>query len=240
MKRQAFTLIEVVLSLSLLVALAGVMFGAFRGIATGRDRVESKGAALAGASMLVERVEQSLFSAVAGAPGQGSGVVGTPTSLRVLSRGVYPVEPATYVGMQDLQQIAFDFDPSGRSVTMARGPATSGAGQSGIIASEVERLEFAYYTGEQWVENFDSGSTGALPVAVQVSIWFTRGPATEPTEPADLRGTGGEPDEDTDDLALDSSFEAEPDEETQPARQPDISRIIIVPDGPVSAWKEGA
>ena len=166
--------------------------------------------------------------------------MGTPTGLRVLSRGVFLVEPATHAGVQDLQRIEFDFDPAGRSVTLTHGPAGSGAGRSGVIASEVERLGFAYYTGEQWVENFDSASSGTLPVAVQVSIWFTRGQADEPPEPADTRGTGGEPDEVTDDLALDPSPEDEPEEDTLPPRQPDISRIIIVPDGPVSAWKEGA
>jgi hypothetical protein len=80
-----------------------------------------------------------------------------------------------------------------------------------VIAEGVERVRFRYFDGREWLEKFDSAATGELPVAIEASLWFGEAPAaSDPPEPEEA------------------------------PRAPDRTRVMVVPDGPVAAWKAGA
>ncbi len=89
-----------------------------------------------------------------------------------------------------------------------------------------------YVDGKEWKQSFDSVGAGALPVAVEVAVWFGA-PKADPgaAKPA-TRGGAVEKSED------DGAARQETDAATVPSREPDRLRVIVVPDGPVASWKE--
>lgn len=46
------------------------------------------------------------------------------------------------------------------------------AGNTQILAVEINYLQFQYFDGTEWVESWDSGITGSLPQAVAIVIGF--------------------------------------------------------------------
>jgi hypothetical protein len=78
------------------------------------------------------------------------------------------------------------------------------------VSTGIQRLQLRYFNGTEWLDSFDSAQASELPVAVEAAVWF--GDAPSATE-------GGA-------------------EET--LREPDRIRIMVVPDGPMTAWKGGS
>lgn len=79
------------------------------------------------------------------------------------------------------------------------------------IAEDVSRVRFRYYDGSSWSSSFSSDRSG-LPVAVEVAIW-----------------TAGRGQRDAEDTTQDLDI-----------KPPDRRRVICIPDGPATGWKEGA
>jgi hypothetical protein len=100
-------------------------------------------------------------------------------------------------------------------------------------------LRLRYYDGERWSASFDSGAAGALPVAVEVAVWF--GPPG-PREEADEAGGGTEAAESPEKKRTEKRENEGTGQERagadRIARAPDRVRLIVAPDGPVSSWKE--
>ena len=46
------------------------------------------------------------------------------------------------------------------------------------IAPEVTAVEFRYYDGTEWLEEWDSQEQGSLPTAVEITLWIARAPRT--------------------------------------------------------------
>jgi hypothetical protein len=88
------------------------------------------------------------------------------------------------------------------------------------ISSRVQACRFRYFDGRRWVDSFDSGSTGGLPVAIEIVAWFGRVEVAEEelmTAVAPNVASGRAPSGENPVL---------------PDREPDLLRVIIVPDGP--------
>jgi prepilin-type N-terminal cleavage/methylation domain-containing protein len=47
-----------------------------------------------------------------------------------------------------------------------------------LLAPEVEALQFRYFDGTQWLEQWDSSTMGSLPMAIEIQIKLTRRPLT--------------------------------------------------------------
>ncbi len=247
--RRGFTLLEVVLALSLAVLLLGASMTFLWELADRRSTLARGSRDLHAAVVLVERLEADLAAGLAGDEGVGAGIEGTETKLKLLSRGVWLAPSgagsgtpnAGGAGEGDLQASEYQFDPTAGRVSarrfVVRPGAAGGGGEMELVSDRVERLRFRYYDGRAWRTSFDSKAAGDLPVAIEVAVWFTSlKNATAP--PMETPAPTGEPGEDDAESLAAPADEFGDTDRRWPA--PDRLRVIIVPDGPVSSWKEGA
>lgn len=230
-------------AIALVVSLSGAVFTFLFNLGRQQESVHGATDALRGAGAFVESLEADVVGAVAGVGGE-AGVLGDETSLKLLTRSV--VGPAiggagSDVG-GDLQGVEYEFSESNGTLTARRWDAAgNGAEQAATLAVGVSRLRLRYFDGSAWSESFDSGSGGGLPVAIEVAVWF--GPIAALAESTGATAAvGDELGDEFEDLppvdGLEPDAMLEDEGEILPA--PDRVRMIVVPDGPVSAWREGA
>ncbi len=236
MRRSAargFTLVEAMLAIGLIVILVGAMFAFLWDLTVDADDMERVAVDSQGANAVIEQIESDLFCAVAGAGG-GAGVRGTGSGLLVLSRGVMvPVGDSEADGKPgDLQGSEFTFDRLSGEIRARRWKgAGAGSGAPEVACDHVQRLRLRYYDGRRWVGEFDSRAEGRLPAAIEVALWF--GPVLEPADGAFEPVVEFPMDEDSSSGAM-----AEPGIPVWPKGEPDRRRVIVVPDGPVAAWRD--
>jgi prepilin-type N-terminal cleavage/methylation domain-containing protein len=247
--RRGFTLLEVVLALSLAVLLLGASMTFLWELADRRSTLARGTRDLHAAVVLVERLEADLAAGLAGDDGIGAGIEGTETKLKLLTRGVWLAPAGANAGTPvaggagegDLQASEYQFDPTAGRVSARRfvvkPGAPGGGGDMELVSDRVERLRFRYYDGRAWRTSFDSKAAGDLPVAIEVAVWFTslKNPTAPPMETS---ATTGEAEGINTAAPTDASGSFGDTDRRWPA--PDRLRIIIVPDGPVSSSKEGA
>lgn len=214
MRRRAFTLMEVILAIGILVALSGGLFGFMWNTLSRRDELVAGAARAQAAGAMLDRLEADIAGTIAGVEGLGAGVSGTPTSVRLLTRGVtIPVgEAERPTALRDLQGAEYQFHAASRVVRARRWDATGSVGEFEPACPGVGRVRLRYYDGRRWRSSFDSLSAKALPVAIEVALWF---------------GEAAPPMPESGDVA-----------EPAPEPEPDRVRVIIVPDGPVTTWRE--
>lgn len=222
--RRAFSLIELLVAVALIGAIASAMtFFTWRLIER-RDRLTAMVQRQQGLAVLLGHIEADLLTCVA-AEGAAPGVSGTGESLRLLSRGVGLVAGPGGPDLSDLQGTEYRF--SGGRVTGRRwagASASASLGEDEIVAG-VGRIRFRYFDRGAWRASFDAAKEGRLPAAIEVAVWYDAPPSEHDPEPSrpDEAGSAGEP-------------QAAPVEEDDPVGPaPDRVRIIIVPDGP-DAW----
>jgi len=183
--RRAFTLMEVMLALGLIVLLMGFtgMFAVDLG--RQRSRLASASYELSGWVMIVDRLDRALTCVIAGDPSAGAGVVGGADRLVLLTRGVW-LDAGLAEGdegsvvREDLQRVSLSFDADrgvlelmSSSVDGGEGGAGSrGDGGRGAQISGVSFVRLRYYNGRAWVESFDTSSAGMLPMAVELAVWL--------------------------------------------------------------------
>lgn len=246
MSRRAFTIAEVLIALALIAAVGAAAMTLLWGVADHRERIGSTAMASRGCGDLLERIESDLLGAVAGDARVGAGVRGDATSLTILCRGVTGLASISAVS-GDL--VGASYTLAGDRVEMRRwvvGGAAGGASEPSVpLAEGVGALRLRYFDGSTWLDSFDSAQVGKLPVAIEASIWL--GPRPEAGAGDEAPMSPAPPD---DSLAAESSEFSEDlppldeggglvaaslEEELGP---PTRQRIMIVPDGPVAAWRD--
>ena len=65
------------------------------------------------------------------------------------------------------------------------------AASAQVLAPEVTAVAFRYFDGSQWLESWDSSAQGALPLAVEVTLWLVPAAGEEPQQTA-LSSDSGE------------------------------------------------
>lgn len=224
--RRAFTLVEVLLAILLIMAISSAMFVFLWGLSARRDLMLTSTVVESAASVMLEELEASLASTfVVGGDGK-PGVKGDSGRIAVLSRGVNAT--GDDADLSDLQGCEFQFDVR---TGVVRGKRL--AGEFSELGGTFERVQFRYYDGREWLTSFDSAAKKTLPVAVEVRIWHGRPATEETTSEAPLETPEPEVESEGEEA---SPFE--PVDDT-PQRSPDIVRVIVIPDGPVTSWKEG-
>lgn len=224
--RRAFTLVEVMFGLALVIALLGGLTGLSLRVMERRAQTREWSRAQEIAERIIGTLDRDLGTCTIGDGLIGSGVSGDASSIRIISRGVLE-SPG------DLVVTELRFDPASGVVRARRSGLDTVAPESaeeasaaGIAAppraelSELGRgiagIRLLYRDKDQWVERFDSLAGSALPLAVQIEIWF--GPTTS---------AGGGSSSPTEDGAGQAATGAAPD---VPMRAPDRVRVIAIPD----------
>lgn len=238
---RAFTLFEVLIAISLMLALVGAMFGFFFDMLRSRERVLTHVRQQDAVAAAIRQLDADLTACVVGDAKSGAGVRGDAESLHILSRGVAGSlaqrggdDPYAF---GDLQFTDYRFDYENAAIEMTRGPA----GRGGLSLSRHEwldgpvyRLRFRYSDGREWRDSFDSLSEGRLPAAVEVAIWLTPPPDGVDAVEESPKPAGGQEDAASEPASKPATTKPRDDRE-QPSRSPedvppDRTRVFLIPD----------
>jgi len=228
--RRGLTLVEVLIALGLIGVLFAALFVFHYQLLAGRDAALLAASRTAGADRLLESLEAALQTS------DGGEFSGDERSLTLTCRGV-PLFARGGMRLRDRERRMYRFDPGSHRVMLERSVG-EGPGRSGELLAEVGRVRFRFHDGDAWQSAFRGAGDAALPVLVEVAIWYVAdsddadaslsGPA------ADEGGFGASDrwwdDEDSD--AADSMLSGEgrlPDDANGLAR-PDRLRVLAVPD----------
>lgn len=250
-RTSAFTLLEVLLAIGLIGVLSGSLFTFLFQVSAQKAAVSQRAMDDQSADAVIERLESALTGAVASDSAGAPGVVGTSTGLKVLSRGVsLPMkEDDRTWSAGDLQGTEFRFE--GRAIKARRWDAHQlrvggGAASDEIVSDHVGAMKLRFFDGQAWADSFDSKEAKSLPVAIEVSLWFGDAPVVAPATgrtgasiPAESKATDKDsrPTPPADKPSPPSTQSSSLGERGTPT-PPDRIRIIVVPDGPTTAWKE--
>jgi len=173
-RSRAFTLLETMLALALVVLLSGAVFSFLLSLGERRKGFEGESRQRRAMMTVLSRMNGDLSSAIAGDPALGAGVSGSATSLRVLTRGV-DLDAAIRGearGESDLLACVYSFE-NGAITVSRRAVGAGGAPEAGPAPAcdGVRRLRFRFYDGRGWADRFDSAGAGRLPRAVEVRVW---------------------------------------------------------------------
>ncbi|MBL9032225.1 MAG: prepilin-type N-terminal cleavage/methylation domain-containing protein [Phycisphaerae bacterium] len=264
MTRRAYTLIEVLLALGLIAMLSGAAYTFFWQLLGARTRLVGDARTHAAVASLFQRLEDDLTGAIAGDPRLGAGIRGTPTDLRILSRGRWldaggagasgaagtdgteggALAPADAgrggVAPTDLIASEYAFSPEANELRARRWPITASAPEPPAlepVAGDVRALRFRYFDGREWRDEFDSASAKDLPAAIEVSVWLGPPLPADDRQPASVSRQTPPPTrgEQPDDRRRPRARDAD-----ERLGSPDRVRVIVVPDGPGAAWRQSS
>lgn len=227
MMRRAFTLFEVLVAIGLIGVLAGALAIFVDDLATTGRVVARANERVRGCDALFAAVEGALQTAVADGGARGAGVSGTATSLRVLSSRT---EAAGGTARQ-ISEHAF----APLAVTEVRDSAglvsLGRAGLSTVLPASLARVRFRYHDGKGWTDAFDSLQVGALPRAVEVSVWFAASDAAGGEAPNGDAQAEGESDDLAGNAAATDPTTRDPEDGVEEDLPPaDRVRVFAVPD----------
>jgi prepilin-type N-terminal cleavage/methylation domain-containing protein len=176
---RAFTLIEVLVAIALVLALVGTMFGFLYDMLSSRRRALTFADNHSAAATLLERLEADLMCGLVGDRVSGAGIEGDEARLSVLTRGVAAslaergaADPTVF---GDLQVAEYRFRQERKRLEARRQPAGDRNAEGTAFSSlggELYKVRFRYHDGAAWRESFDSLDAGRLPAAVEVAVWF--------------------------------------------------------------------
>ena len=169
----AFTLLETLLSLAMVVTLLFVMTTVFDDLVDARQRIQRGALVVEGATSALELLARAADTVVATDGAGEAGVVGDATSLQItrsgvatsrLSRGDTEVSP-----LFDKHAIELAFRGAALEVRDGDGGVWS------TLVPNIFAIRFQYHDGTAWSDSWNSGATG-LPVAIECAIWTTPWP----------------------------------------------------------------
>lgn len=182
-RHRAFTLVEVLIALALILFLSGALLSYLYSLLDRRDRLVQAAAQQSAAASIFEQLEHDLATTFATDASGSAGVKGDGTSITVRCRGTNLLSRGA--DLTDLQ--GCEVRQNGTTLSARR--LAQSAGNFETIAENVERLQVRYFDGREWLDSFDSAATGQLPVAIEAAIWFgdksSGSTAADPAAPTD-------------------------------------------------------
>jgi prepilin-type N-terminal cleavage/methylation domain-containing protein len=199
---RAFTLVEVLITLALILALGGTMFAFHFDLIETRREINERTTSHRAAAALIEHLERDLTFCIVGDGRHGAGIAGDEHSLRILTRGTaaFLASDDPDAAMSDLQLAEYRFNSPARRIEMWRGVPGSEGRTASPLGGSIFRVRFRFHDGLTWRNSFDSLAAERLPLAVEVAVWF------EPSFEDDWE----EPINDEDDQPRRLTFDEEP------------------------------
>lgn len=246
MRRRGLSLLEVMVALGIVAALA-IALGDFVGdLEDSRDRLAETTRRQRTVDAMFTTLERALATTVVEDARLGAGVRGTAERLEVVARDV----PAWRLGSPTTRGTAFDdrqrvvvvggFGPGEAAGRLQR--PEQGSGRETPLDAVVR---FRYHDGVSWRGEFDSSAAGSMPRLVEVNLWWPRPGDFDDVESiedplAELDGFGSDDPLEDDaasgaeraagfDLA-DVASGVSREDLGGPARSPDRVRLIAIPD----------
>ncbi|MDP6601852.1 MAG: prepilin-type N-terminal cleavage/methylation domain-containing protein [Phycisphaerales bacterium] len=158
MRRRGMTLLEVLLAVALFGALMGGLYKFYFGLLQVRSDLARNVARQEAASLLMDRMEAALGTAITQSRSGLPGLIGNENELTVSCRSV----DLPGASMRDEQRWACRFDGT---LVMEQEESTA------VLSTDVADMQLRFFD-DQWLNAFDSLTKGHLPAAVEVSLWF--------------------------------------------------------------------
>lgn len=174
-----FTLLEILVAVSIVVIVLGSIYGVFTGVSRARDRVETRGAAGHQARVVFDRIGRELRSAY---PATGTNAAFTfmreaAGNLPVLSFATSAGTPAGGA-RGGIRLVRYALAPVAESespvyeLLRSEVPAFLGTAeteQASRMLAGVSELRWRFYTGSAWQDEWPA-SPGRLPRAVELTL----------------------------------------------------------------------
>lgn len=240
MRARAFSLLEVMVTLGVVAMLAGSVFAFMLDLMRDRVVLEHASRDSEVSSAIVERLEGDLLAGAADVEGE-AGIAGDASSLRIVSRAVVtPTKAGQRVRGDALTSELRYIEGAGRLEARRFGAREDASGFE-IVSERVQAFRLRYFDGRRWVSAFDSMEAGGLPVAIEVAAWFGKVDIEEglDRDASDMGAVAPDVGNRDASLFLDASPVDPSEARALPAREPDLLRVIVVPDGPIAAWRSG-
>ena len=228
--RRAFSLLEVMVALGIVGMLAASVFAFVLDLLQGRESLSDASRDAIAAAVIIERLEGDLLVGVVGV-GDQAGIRGDDKGIAIIGRSVKLPAGSDDRVIGDMVESEIRFD-EGRGLLEGR----RGGASFEQISDRVRFCRFRYFDGRRWVSSFDSRSAGSLPVAIEIAAWFgsleerdTLEPSMEDPPEESMLSEG----------FLDGAPLMEEEALSVPSREPDLLRVMLVPDGPVTSWRDG-
>ncbi len=244
--RTGFTLLELLIGLSLMSVILSGVFLFWSNVSQGRDRISTRIDRTHAARTLIDRLETYIPASIVGDGLYHAGIVGDESHLSLLVRGV-ALQDATSsreeIGLTDLQRVEFQFDEQAAVLYAGGGIASETSPAHSQLSTQIGLVRFRYHDGSEWKKQFNSWQSNRLPIAIEVAVWYdhpTGGPLEFDSDEVDSSigleaGLDNEAMSDEFASSINDSYNAaienaEIDERDWPA--PDRLRVIVVADGP--------
>lgn len=180
-----FTLLEVVISVAILAVIMTIVFSTFNSSMKAFTAIENQGSAYAGARIVLSRISEEIGSIYwSEDPKSNTGLIGGDEeeydlpfdSLHFTS--LSHIRWAKDSNESELCEIGYYLvkdEGTGESFLFRRedwnvdGTIEEG-GTTLELAEGVDGLNFRYYDGEEWVDDWDTRTKGGLPKAIEVVL----------------------------------------------------------------------
>lgn len=215
--RGGFTLLEVVLALSLTIVVTGLLYGFYWSSlrTTEAEKAGSRDVQLV--RVVLDRLGREIRQATGFSPSYGAGLIGQQHAISIITAGLpdkqlmYPrsIKDEQYVGQFDLHEVRYyigwdeeNIDTNGHpralglvrreNKTMLREMVIESdvEGDAGddertvaikeeLYAPEIKYIEFKYFDGGSWWDEWEITQGNSLPQVVRVTVGFKPVPPEE-------------------------------------------------------------
>lgn len=175
---RAFTLMETLLALALILLLFGAMYIFANQTAATRKRLESDSSRQRQLTDVFDAIERAALTSIAGDRALGAGVSGSGATLSIIDRAGPTLVRRTWKLDEPAGLLTAIFTP----IRLESAESADAAPPEGW-ADGLALIRFRFLKSGTWSDAFDSLAAASLPDAIEVSAWFARD--TDRSQPAD-------------------------------------------------------